>query len=95
MKKINFTDEEFLRTKVHELGELSVAFCKAADEIILRDKYYEKKGFKDLISMRQDCFAVSNSLAAAHSALINILNKSANIPSNIQKLKEKKCQKTK
>lgn len=91
MEKLDFTDEEFLRTKVRELSELSDIFSKAADEIIIRDEYYTKKGFKDLVALRQDCFAVSYSFSAAHSALLNILNQSANIPSNIQKRKEQKC----
>ena len=91
MKKINLTDDEFLKAKVHELAELSEAFLKLKDDIITRDDYYTKKGFKDTIAMRQDCISVGNSLAAAHSALINVLNQSANIPSNVKKLKEKKC----
>ena len=91
MKKINLTDDELLKAKAYELAELSEAFLKLKDDIFVRDDYYTKKGFKDTVAMRQDCISVGNSLAAAHSALINVLNQSANIPSNIKKLKEKKC----
>lgn len=93
MKKINLTDYEFFKTKSRELSELADAFEKAAEDIVTRNEYYEKKEFKDSIAMRQDCYAVSRSLLAAHSAMLNILNQSANIPSNIKKMKEQKCQK--
>lgn len=93
MKKINLTDSEFLLAKAHELGELSDAFEKVAEDIVTRDEYYSKKGFRDSIAMRQDCYAVSNAIAAAHSALLNICNESSNIPSNINKIKGKKCTK--
>lgn len=93
MKKINLTDDDFLKAKVKELAELSDAFIKVADDIIARDEYYTKKGFNDLISVRQDCFAVGKSIDAATSALLNIYNQSVNLPSNVKKQKEKKCQK--
>lgn len=93
MKKINLTDNEFFDTKARELAELSEAFEKVSDDIIARDEYYTKKGFGNTIPLRQDCLAVSYALAAAHSAMLNILNKSTNIPSNAKKLMDKKASK--
>lgn len=89
IKTIDLTDETFLRKKVHELSELSEIFYLTADEIIKRGDYYTNKGFKDRIAIRQDCFSVCHSLEAACSALLNVVNQSANIPSNLEKLKEK------
>lgn len=88
MKKINLTDDEFLRDKLKELNELSEAFEKVGEDIVTRNAFYEKKGFKDSIALRQDCYAVSHALWAASSALCNILNTSANLPSNIERKKK-------
>lgn len=88
MKKVNLTDYEFLMTKLKEFNELSDAFEKAGEDIVTRNEYYEKKGFKETIALRQDCYAVKYALSAASSALCNIRNASANLACNIEKQKK-------